>query len=156
MKYLVLSVMLATAAISQTHDHHAEVNKRGDHVMGFSHEKTVHHFRLYEHGGAIEVDALDSKDKASQDQIRMHLTHIASKFSAGDFQAPMLIHGKNPPGVATLEKLKAEVKYDFAATKLGGTVQIKTTNKEALKAVHEFLRFQISDHKTGDALTVAQ
>ena len=68
----------------------------------------------------------------------------------------MLIHGKNPPGVPTLEKLKAEVKYDFAATKLGGTVQIKTTNKEALKAVHEFLRFQISDHKTGDALTVAQ
>ena len=59
-------------------------------------------------------------------------------------------------GVATLEKLKAEVRYDFAATKLGGTVQIRTTNKEALKAVHEFLRFQISDHKTGDTLTVAQ
>ena len=156
MKYLVLSVLLATAALSQTHDHNAEVNKRGDQIMGFSHEKTVHHFRLYAHGGAIEVNAVDSKDKASQDQIRMHLTHIASKFSAGDFQAPMLIHGKNPPGVATLEKLKAEVRYDFAATKLGGTVQIRTTNKEALKAVHEFLRFQISDHKTGDTLTVAQ
>jgi hypothetical protein len=33
-------------------------------------------------------------------------------------------------------------------------VDITTTNREALAAVHEFLAFQISDHKTGDPVTV--
>ena len=27
---------------------------RGDEIMGFSHEKTTHHFRLYADGGSIE------------------------------------------------------------------------------------------------------
>jgi hypothetical protein len=33
-------------------------------------------------------------------------------------------------------------------------VSIKTANAEALAAVHEFLRFQIEDHQTGDPLEV--
>jgi hypothetical protein len=28
---------------------------------------------------------------------------------------------------------------------------IKTGNPEALAAIHDFLRFQISDHRTGDS-----
>ena len=34
-----------------TPNHHAAVNERGDHVMGFDHEKTTHHFRLTKSGG---------------------------------------------------------------------------------------------------------
>jgi len=30
--------------------------------MGFSHDKTTHHFRLYADSGAIEVNVDDSKD----------------------------------------------------------------------------------------------
>jgi hypothetical protein len=30
--------------------------------MGFSHDKTTHHFRLYPDGGAIEVTADDPND----------------------------------------------------------------------------------------------
>jgi hypothetical protein len=33
-------------------------------------------------------------------------------------------------------------------------VLITTKNAEALKALHEFLRFQISDHGTGDLTEV--
>src|SRR6185503_13864578 len=62
---------------NQTRDAHADhlsgVNERGDHAMGFSHEKTTHHFRLTANGGAIEVTSNDPKDIASRDQIRMHL-----------------------------------------------------------------------------------
>ena len=36
----------------------------------------------------------------------------------------------------------------------GDQVRIATSNPEALRAVHEFLRFQIRDHRTGDSLTV--
>jgi hypothetical protein len=140
---------LALLAFAQD-AHHDAVDRRGDHVMGFSHEKTTHHFRLYKDGGAIEVIANDAKDTASRDQIQMHLGHIAKMFASGDFNAPMLIHDHVPPGVPVMQRLKSEIQYEFQKTELGGTVRITTKNEEALKAVHDFLRFQIDDHRTGD------
>lgn len=53
------------------------VNQRGDQVMGFSHDKTKHHFRLYSDGGAIEVETIDPNDTDSRDQIRSHWRHIS-------------------------------------------------------------------------------
>jgi len=141
---------------SAMHSHHDAVNRRGDEVMGFSHEKTTHHFRLYHDGGAIEVQANDPKDTASRDEIRSHLAHIAGKFAAGDFNAPMLIHSRVPPGVPTLKRMKDAVTYQFKETERGGTVRITTQDAEALKAVHDFLRFQINDHQTGDSLEVTE
>ena len=49
------------------------VTTRGDHVMGFSHELTTYHFRLLKDGGEIIVQANDPSDKASVEQIRIHL-----------------------------------------------------------------------------------
>ena len=53
-------------------------------------------------GGKIVVTANDPNDKASIEQIRMHLSHIVSTFSNGNFNAPMLIHDTNSPGGATM------------------------------------------------------
>lgn len=160
---VVLSLVLSgipLAAQSQSsppaQDHDAMVHKNGDMVMGFSQDKATHHFRIYVDGGAIEVTANDSKDTDTRDTIRTHLGHIAHMFSDGNFQAPMLIHGQVPPGVPTLQRLKAEVTYRYEDIPRGGRVVIVTSNEEALKAAHEFLRFQISDHKTGDAVTVSE
>ena len=122
--------------------------------MGFDHLKTTHHFRLLPDGGAIEVDANDANDAASRDQIRQHLTHIAGLFADGNFNAPMLIHGREPDGVPAMQRLKAEIKYQYEETPNGGRVRISTGNPEALKSVHDFLRFQISDHQTGDPTEV--
>jgi hypothetical protein len=145
------TIVLALAFLAFAQDpHHDAVDKRGDHAMGFSHEKTTHHFRLYKDGGAIEVTANDPNDNESRNQIRMHLGHIARMFAAGDFNAPMLIHDRVPPGVPVLQRLKSEVRYEFQNTDRGGTIRITTSNVEALNAVHEFLRFQIDDHRTGD------
>ncbi len=83
--------------------------------------------------------------------IRMHLTHIAKIFSEGDFDAPMLIHEKVPPGVPVMKELKAAIRYEFQPTERGGSVVLSTKNARALEAVHQFLRFQIEDHKTGDS-----
>ena len=146
--------LFAMLLVFQQDAHHDAVNHNGDHVMGFSHEKTTHHFRLYADGGAIEVTANSPKDTESRDQIRMHLSHIAGMFSNGDFNAPMLIHGQVPPGVPVLQKLKSDLKYQFQKIERGGRVNIVTRNPEALAAVHEFLRFQIADHQTGDGTAV--
>jgi hypothetical protein len=134
------------------HDNHPDgVNRRGDAVMGFSHAKTTHHFLLRPDGGVIQVEADDANDIASRDQIRRHLKHIAKKFSEGDFAAPMLIHAQTPPGAPAMRSLKAEIKYEFEELERGGRVRISTNNSGAVKAIHEFLRFQIKDHQTGDS-----
>lgn len=121
-----------------------------------AHDKITHRFVLLADGGFIQVEANDAKDIASRDQIRMHLSHIATMFADGNFKAPMLIHDHTPPGVPVLERLKAEITYKFEKTDQGGRVRIMTENAEALKATHEFLRFQIKEHKTGDQLEVKE
>ena len=137
------------------HDGHADgVNERGDHVMGFDHEKTKHHFLLHADGGAIEVTANEAGDGESRDRIRKHLGHIARMFAEGNFKAPMLIHARTPPGVPVMRRLKSEIRYEYEETERGARVSIKTGNAEALAAVHEFLRFQIKDHESGDSTEV--
>jgi hypothetical protein len=150
-----LALLTMLLVLQQEPAHHTAVNQKGDHVMGFSHEKTTHHFRLYTDGGSIEVTANDPHDNESRDQIRMHLSHIAGMFASGDFDAPMLIHDQVPPGVPVLQKRKSEVSYLYEKTAGGGRVVIATRNAEALRAVHDFLRFQISDHQTGDGTSVS-
>jgi hypothetical protein len=131
-----------------------QMNKRGDHIMGFDHTKTTHHFMLQESGGSIEVTANNAADVESSDQIRMHLKHIAKMFAEGNFNAPMLVHDQTPPGVPVMEELKSEIKYNFEEIDRGAAVRISTTNPTALRAIHDFLRFQIKEHKTGDSLVV--
>lgn len=148
-----------TKASGKTEDTHAvhhdkikEMNERGDKAMGFAQNKTTHHFRLMPDGGAIEVEANDSQDTASRDKIRTHLEHISQMFSEGNFDAPMLTHDQTPPGVPVMQRLKAEIKYEFEQTERGARVRIKTNNAQALAAVHDFLRFQIKEHETGDPM----
>jgi hypothetical protein len=136
----------------QSHQRTDDVNKRGDHAMGFSHEKTTHHFRLSRDGGSIEVTANDPNDAASQEQIKTHLRHIAKLFKEGDFSKPLFIHGETPPGVATMKRLKPDIIYTFEAIERGARVHIASANPEAVEAIHGFLRFQIKDHQTGDSL----
>jgi hypothetical protein len=134
------------------HDSHLDgVNRRGDTAMGFSHAKTTHHFLLKADGGVIQVEANDASDTVSRDKIRRHMKHIAKKFSEGDFAAPMFIHAQTPPGVSEMQRLTAEIKYQFKELERGGLVRISTNEPEAVKAIHEFLRFQIKDHQTGDS-----
>jgi hypothetical protein len=131
-----------------------EMMKRGNKVMGFDQMKTTHHFLVRDDGGLIQIQANDATDKESRDEIRQHLRHIASMFGDGNFHAPMLIHDQTPPGIETMKKLKAEIGYEFKELEGGAAIRISTKNAEALSAIHEFLVFQIKEHKTGDPLEV--
>jgi hypothetical protein len=144
-------IPLGVLTAQQNQDHHAQMNKRGAQVMGFDQEKTTHHFYLYSDGGAIDVAVNDASDKADLGAIRTHLPHIAMMFRQGNFKSPMLVHATNVPGTTEMAELKDHITYGYVETPKGGRVNIVTTDAEALKAIHAFLKFQISDHKTGDS-----
>ena len=136
--------------------HHAGVNERGDKAMGFSHKTTTHHFILLRDGGVIAVSANDVKDGKSRDQIREHLSHIAKMFAEGNFSLPMFIHDQNPPGVAVMKEKRKAITYKYEESEAGARVRLTAADKEALAAIHEFLRFQINDHQTGDSLEITR
>jgi hypothetical protein len=146
---LVLLVLGAQAQAQGVSQSHAAM------AMGFDQEKTAHHFYLYPDGGAIDVSVKDASDRKNLDAIRAHLPHIAEMFKSGDFSAPMLVHQTAAvPGAEDLKRAKDRLGYRYRETPAGGRVEIETTDAAALKAVHAFLRFQITDHKTGDSLEV--
>ena len=153
---IVFASVLPLATLVAQHEHgssqhQADVEKHGDQAMGFPHDKTTHHFLLYSDGGAIEVAVNDSKDAENLQAIRSHLKYIAALFSNGDFSLPMFIHDQVPPGVPVMKEKRAQISYSFEQRPNGGLVRIRTADLKALKAIHDFLRFQIEDHHTGDS-----
>jgi hypothetical protein len=150
------AITMALAALpSAAQNPHPGMDQRGAAVMGFDQARTRHHFYLYDDGGAIDVAVKDQTDTVNRDAIRSHLPHIAMLFGQGDFAAPMLVHdSRNVPGVAEMARLKEKIAYVYAETPAGGRVDIRTRDAAALKAVHEFLKFQIADHQTGDSVEI--
>ena len=144
-----------------THEQHLaqiqkdeEMKRRGATAMGFDQDAVTHHFLLKPTGGAIEVQVRDSADVKNLDAIRAHLRDIATRFAAGNFDAPFETHGEVPPGVPAMRRLKGTIIYSYRQTASGGRVEIITQNTATLATVHEFLRYQIAEHHTGDPLRI--
>jgi hypothetical protein len=159
----VLICFVAVSAVAQStassdDNHHAGVVKRGEsHAgMGFSQATTTHHFVLTNNGGFVQVTANDPNDKQQIETVQMHLKHISSMFSGGDFSIPHFVHDQNPPGVATMRKLRSSIHYSEESLANGGRVKLKSNSPQAIAAIHDFLQFQIRDHQTGDPLTVTR
>jgi hypothetical protein len=84
----------------------------------------------------------------------VHLQHISKSFAAGDFKDPMDVHAEEPPGVPVMKKLKSNITYRCESIDRGGRVLIQTKDSDALEAIHEYLQYQIREHKTGDSTQV--
>jgi hypothetical protein len=112
-------------------------------------------FKLTPTGGVISAEASDPEDAKSRDAIRSHFAHIAKEFSSGNFELPMLIHAKAPPGIASMKKLRKKIQYRPEQIDRGGRILIVTQDPKALAAIHQFLRFQIEDHQTGDSTAIS-
>ena len=67
-------------------------------------------------------------------------------------QPPNEVHAEVPPGVPVMKDRKDKISYRFESIPNGGKLLISTDDPKALKAVHEYLRYQIREHKTGDPL----
>ena len=142
-------------SVAARQGHHGSSDQRGPIVMGFDQARTTHHFWLFNDGGAIEVSVKDAADTKNRDAIRSHLPHIAMMFGEGNFDAPMLVHdSKNVPGTKAMTERQGAIRYQYVETAKGGRVDILTSDPVTLAAVHEFLKFQVAEHKTGDPTTV--
>ena len=142
---------MAQAAAQQSSDKgEAELAARGDRAMGFQQSRSAHHFRLLANGGAIEVTANELADSTTREQIRQHLAKIAQQFALGDFSSPLETHAQLPPGVEAMRLLKSKISYQYQPRAQGGSVTIASSDAGAVAAIHDFLRFQIREHRTGD------
>jgi hypothetical protein len=131
----------------------ALLKQRGGLAMGFDQDKGVHHFLLKQTGGAIEVTAKDAADAESIKQIRSHFREIADSFGKGLFDKPVATHHEMPTGARSMAINKERIRYRYDERAAGAAVIIETEDELTLKAIHDFLRYQIVEHKTGDPLT---
>jgi hypothetical protein len=156
---LLIVVGLSSPAGGQSappQDHRCQPAARADKAMAFDQVLTSHHFYLHEDGGVIEVTVKNRSDRKNLEAIRLHLLHIAQLFAKGDFSAPTVVHDQAVPVTETLARLRDRIAYAYEDIRDGGRVRITTRHARALAAVHEFLRFQIQVHKTGDSLEVSR
>ena len=151
---LTIAVLVTTPVLAQQ-DPHAQMKHRGAMAMGFDQDKTTHHFLLFDDGGAIDILVKDTSDATNRSAIRSHLPHIATQFGEGKFNVPMLVHDSHAvPGTDVMARKKTVIRFTYAETPGGGRVDIVTKDATALAAVHDFLKFQIIEHKTGDSMNV--
>ena len=129
--------------------HGAAVDGRHD-TFGMSHATSTHSFRLFADGGAIELRANDAADQATVDAIRTHLRQVAEQFKNADFSTPAFVHGYRPDGVAQMERARRDIGYRYESLDRGGRIRITTKSAQALAAIHDFLRFQVTEHRTAN------
>lgn len=165
---ILLAVLLTTTStIAQhaampagmSHEEHLKqlqkdeaLKKRGGEAMGFDQDAADHHFIVEAGGGSIQVTMKSGADPAVLNEVRAHLRTIAEDFARGDFGKPFQTHNEVPPGVAEMKKAASAISYRYEDIAQGGAVRITTTDGKALAAIHDFLRYQIAEHQTGDPL----
>jgi hypothetical protein len=106
------------------------------------------------HAGALwwlnRSHGQEQKDEAAIAAVRSHLRSIAADFARGEFDKPFYTHGEVPPGVPEMQKSKLKITYRYEDLAQGAVVRIGTKDARALDAIHAFLRYQVTEHQTGD------
>lgn len=136
----------ARDAATATDSSFAALQDRGAAAMGVDQYTASHVFEDLPDGGRIVLQ-LDSADAAGTATIRGHMEDIAGRFAAGDFTIPGVVHAQEVPGTKVMAERRAAIRYASDSLPRGGQVRITTTDAAALKAVHEFLSFQRTDHR---------
>jgi hypothetical protein len=120
-----------------THEEHlaqlqkeAEMKERGAAAMGFDQDATIHHFRLSEDGGSIDVVVRRAGDAALRTPCAPTCGN-RRRVCRRRFGKPFATHGEVPPGVPDLVRLKASISYVFEDLKNGGRVRIRASTTAA-------------------------
>lgn len=126
----------------------AALQKRGMEAMGVDQYTSRHQFDAFADGGRIELQR-NVDDSAGIARIRAHIREIAHAFKAGDFSTPTLVHIQEVPGSKIMAERRDFITYEPRDLPRGAELRIRTKDAIALKAIHEFMAFQRSDHRAG-------
>ena len=155
--HAVLTLALLTIAASAQEPPRPYVDpaflNRVTKVTGFDSERVVRHFYLLKNGGAIEVVAKDPKDETTVKAVQTYLKKESDSWTKGNFENVNAMYGKLPEGTPELKKLRDSVTFAAVPEESGGVLRLLTVNPQAKSAIHEYLKYQIDQFKSGDPTT---
>jgi hypothetical protein len=150
----VMTLMMLTIASSAQEPPRPYVDpaflNRVSKVSGFDSERVVRHFYLLKNGGAIEVAAKDPNDETTVKAVQAYLKKESDLLAKGNFENVNAIYGKLPDGTPQLKKMRDTVTFAAVPEENGGVLRLLTVNPQAKSAIHDYLRYQIDQFKTGD------
>jgi hypothetical protein len=126
---------------------------RATRVSGFESDRVNRHFYVLKNGGAVEITAKDANDESTIKAIQSYLKKESDMWTKGNFDTIAAVYGKAPEAIAQLKKLRDNVTYAAVPEENGAVVRMLTVNPMAKTAIHDYLRFQIDQLKTGDPTT---
>ena len=144
----VLLLVLHAARASAQDTTYAGVQARCRAAMGVDQYSSTHRFDALPDGGRIELQR-DSADSAGVATIRAHMRAIAKAFGSGDFTTPEFVHMRMVPGADVMAARRAHITYEPRDLPRGAELRIRTTDPDAIAAIHRFMAFQRSDHHAG-------
>ena len=124
----------------------ALVQSRGHVAMGVNQYTSEHQFESLPDGGRISLTR-DTADHAGIAQIRAHMQEIAASFREGNFEVPGFVHGREVPGTQVMRARRSRISYTPDSTAGGGQLRIRSSDADAVAAIHAFLAFQRRDHR---------
>ena len=165
---VILTIILAlpvrvSAQSHGTHEHSRAIRKdsafgamqaRGKRAMGVDQYTSIHRFEDLEDGGRIELQR-DRDDAQGVTAIRAHIRAIARAFAAGDFSTPATVHLESVPGSATMRARRRTIRYEPVDLPRGAALRIRTSDPDAVAAVHRFLAYQRREHRAAGASLMA-
>jgi hypothetical protein len=155
---VVIAVLasLAAAQAAPTPDPEQEMNSRFSKAVGVPLDKFILHYYLVKNGGVVELAAKDPSDTSTIEAIQKYLQGQKELWEKGKETVVTDIHGKFPEPAATMKKLRNEITFYMAKTDAGGVLRMFSINDQARVAIQDYMKFEISEHKTGDSPTVDQ
>jgi hypothetical protein len=153
MAFLFLSVIGAAAQEPPKPYVDPALLSRAAKVSGFDSDRVTRHFYVLKNGGAVEITAKDPNDEATTKAIQAHLKKESEQLAKGNFEIVSGIYGRTPESAPQLKKLRDEITYAMVPQENGGVLRMLTVNPTAKTAVHDYLRFQIDQWKSGDPTT---
>jgi hypothetical protein len=152
-----LTLILVSLGVAQaTSPSESELNARFSKILGTDAGKVVQHYYLVKNGGVIEFTAKDPNDSASVNAIRKYLDVQKDLFEKGKNDTDTDVHGKVPDGLLVMKKLRGEITFYTVNSEGGAVLRMFSVNNQARQAIHDFMKFQIAEHKTGDSPTTDQ
>ena len=138
--------LLVACSRAKDADDFAAMQTRGQHVMGVNQYTSAHVFEDLPDGGRIVLERADASDTADIKRIRAHMRDIEAAFRAGDFTKPFEVHAQTVPGTDVMTAKRSVIAYDASDLPRGGEARIRSSDPDAVAAIHEFLAFQRKEH----------